>query len=151
MTEAATESVAAERLLLFRLSGRVYGTKLEAVREIIPWRRATRLPGAPRFVVGLINLRGTIITVADLAMRLALPTGDRSNSSIVLVQSEQKTMGFVVDEVMDVRSITADRVERASPGTVPDAAKSVVLGTGHLEDAVVILVDLQALARQILL
>ena len=57
-TETIPESRAAARTLLFRVAGKVYGCDIDAVREIIPYRRATRLPGAPSFVQGLINLRG---------------------------------------------------------------------------------------------
>src|SRR6478752_4141786 len=64
------EQLAAARTLLFRVSGSVYGCDIDAVREIIPYRRATRLPGAPPYVQGLINLRGTIVTVLDLGARL---------------------------------------------------------------------------------
>lgn len=150
MTDSAPEPVAAERLLLFRLGGRVYGTALETVREIVPWRRGTRLPGAPAYVAGLINLRGMILTVADLGLRLGVPTGERADGSIILIQTDSKTMGFIVDEVMDVRAIEADRIEPASAGAVSEAAAAVVRGMGHLDDAVVILVDLEALARTIL-
>ena len=68
--ETILESIAAARTLLFRVAGKTYGCDIDAVREIIPYRRATRLPGAPSFVQGLINLRGTIVTVLDLGTRL---------------------------------------------------------------------------------
>ena len=69
-SETLPESRATARTLLFRVAGKVYGCDIEAVREIIPYRRATRLPGAPPFVQGLVNLRGTIVTVLDLGARL---------------------------------------------------------------------------------
>lgn len=150
MTESGPEPAAAERLLLFRLGGRVYGTPLDVIREIVPWRPGTRLPGAPAYVSGLINLRGMIITVADLALRLGLTAEPRTDGSIVLVQAGSRTMGFVVDEVMDVQSIEPNRIEEASPGTVSDGAAAIVRGMGHLGDEVVILVDLEALTGKIL-
>ena len=60
----------APRLLVFTVAGKVCAVELSSVREIIPCRKATRLPGAPPFVIGLINLRGSIITVLDLGVRL---------------------------------------------------------------------------------
>ena len=149
MTEPGPAS-AEERLLLFRLGGRIYGTSLEVVREIVPWRRPTRLPGAPSYVVGLINLRGTIVTVADLGTRLGVATGERTDSSIVLVQAGQRLMGFLVDEVKDVRLLAADRVERPGAGAESESMRGIVRGMGHLDDEVVILVDLAALAAEIL-
>lgn len=152
MTETGTDTTAGERLLLFRLGGRIYGTSLETVREIVPWRQATRLPGAPSYVAGLINLRGTIITVADLGVRLGLEPEARNDSSIVLVQVDAKTVGFIVDEVRDVRALSADRIEQPKAGMagLGEGARAAIRGMGHLDDEVVILVDLAVLARQIL-
>ena len=56
--------------LLFRVGGRLYGCDISDAQEIIPLRPMTRLPGAPAFVRGLINMRGTIVTVLDLRARL---------------------------------------------------------------------------------
>ena len=62
----------APRLLFFTAAGQTCACELEGVREIIPYCRATRLPGAPSYVTGLINLRGSIITVLDLGLRLGV-------------------------------------------------------------------------------
>src|SRR5687767_14356223 len=67
-TPAADPS--ALRLLLFGVGGTVYGCDIASVREIVALRPTTRLPGSPPFVSGLVNLRGAIVTVIDLAMRL---------------------------------------------------------------------------------
>src|SRR5678815_3952238 len=72
-TLASTISVtetAVRQLVVFRLAGGSYGIELDAVREIIPFRRATRLPGAPAHVSGLVNVRGAIVTVIDLGAQL---------------------------------------------------------------------------------
>src|SRR5688572_32361602 len=76
-----TLDVPVRRLVLFRLGDRLYGIDLGAVREILPVRRATRVPGAPAYIAGLINVRGTIVTVLDLASRAG------GNSSLALVRS----------------------------------------------------------------
>ena len=67
--EASGIEVVDRRLLLFVVSGRVYACAIEPVREIIPVRKATRLPGAPEYVCGLINLRGAIVPIVDLRCR----------------------------------------------------------------------------------
>src|SRR6478672_8530994 len=97
-TETLLESRAIARTLLFRVAGKVYGCDIEAVREIIPYRGATRLPGAPPFVQGLINLRGTIVTVLDLGTRLdpaRQPVRDGSGS-IILATHGTRTVGVAV-------------------------------------------------------
>lgn len=145
-------AVADGRVLLFRLSGRIYGCSLSAVREIIPYRPATRLPGAPPFVSGLINLRGTIVTVVHLGRRLGVSEETRSDGSIILVEYGAKVMGFEVDEVMDVQPLETDRMESAGDA-VPggENIRGIVMGMGHLDDSVVIVLDVSALVGQILL
>lgn len=147
-SEPTTEQ-AARRILLFRISGRLYGCEIEAVREIIPWRSATRLPGAPAWVCGLINLRGTIVTVLDLAIRLGVEAPARSDGSIVLVEHAGRSAGVAVDEVMDVQPLPDSRIERAGG---EHAHGGLVTGIGHLEDGtVVILLDMPTLVKQVLL
>ena len=148
----STETIAektALRVLLFGLAEQVYGCDITTVREIIPLRRATRLPGAPEYVSGLINLRGTIVTVLDLGRRLERAGATREDGSIILVEVGAKLVGIAVDEVMDVRPMTDDRIQAA---TADQARGGIVRGMGRLDaDRVVILLDAPALARQVLL
>src|SRR5688500_19416321 len=78
--EAPSETAGALRLLLFVLDGRLYGCDIGAVREVVTFRRATRLPGAPPYVCGLVNLRGTLVTVLDLGLRIGSKAVDRTRS-----------------------------------------------------------------------
>jgi purine-binding chemotaxis protein CheW len=136
------------RLLLFVVTGRVYACAIEPVREIIPLRRATRLPGAPEYVCGLINLRGGIVTVIDLGARLGESTDRRTEGSIILVEHAGKTVGLAVDEVRDVQPVTAGRIEAVSGDR---ALGGIVCGIGHLDDGVVLLLDVGLVVQQVLL
>ena len=140
------ESRATARTLLFRVAGKVYGCDIEAVREIIPYRRATRLPGAPPFVQGLINLRGTIVTVLDLGTRLDPERPPVRDGSIILATHGARVVGVAVDEVMDVQGISEEHVE--AHGGARDA---LIRGLGHLESDVAVLLDIQTLVTQVLL
>ena len=136
-------------MLLFGIRDRLYGCEIETVREIIPMRRATRLPGAPAYVDGLVNLRGSILTIVDLGRRLGASEGARPDGSIVLVERGSRVVGICVDEVKDVQPLTADRLE---PATGDQSRGGIVRGVGHLEDeTVVILLDMHAIVRQVLL
>jgi purine-binding chemotaxis protein CheW len=143
----ATPGAAAPiRLLLFAVGETLYGCDIGTVREIVPIRRATRLPGAPGYVRGLINLRGAIVTVIDLAARL---TGGRAapEGSIVLAEHASKVVGLAVDEVRDVQLLPPDRLE----GAAGDVGRGgIVSGLGHLDDGVVLVLDVQAVVRQVL-
>ena len=112
-SETILDSRTDERTLLFRVGERVFGCDIDAVREIIPYRRATRLPGAPKSVQGLINLRGTIVTVLDVGSRLDAERPPVRDGSIILVDHGTRVVGVAVDEVMDVRLITVNRSHRA--------------------------------------
>ena len=138
---------AAARTLLFRVADRVYGCDIEAVREIIPYRRATRLPGAPKYVQGLINLRGTIVSVLDLGTRLDAERAPVVEGSIILASHGTRVVGVAVDEVMDVQAITEEPIG-TSTGDMP---RGLVRGLGHLDDGVVVLVNIHALVTQVLL
>jgi purine-binding chemotaxis protein CheW len=133
---------------LFRVADRVYGCDIEAVREIIPYRRATRLPGAPRYVQGLINLRGTIVTVLDLGARLDAGRELVREGSIILATHGTRVVGVAVDEVMDVQAIAEEPI---ATGGGDDAPRGLVRGLGHLGDGVVVLVNIHALVTQVLL
>ena len=141
------DAISAARTLLFRVADRVYGCDIEAVREIIPYRRATRLPGAPRYVQGLINLRGTIVTVLDLGQRLEADRSPVREGSIILATHGTRVVGVAVDEVMDVQAIAEEPIGTAGD----DAPRGLVRGLGHLDDGVVILVNIHALVTQVLL
>ena len=141
------EPRAAARTLLFRVAERVYGCDIESVREIIPYRRATRLPGAPAYVQGLINLRGTIVTVLDLGQRLDPARPPVRDGSIIMATQGTRVVGVAVDEVMDVQSIVAEPIDtRADEGP-----QGLVSGLGHLHDGVVVLVSIHVLVTQVLL
>ncbi|MDB4916211.1 MAG: cheW [Gemmatimonadetes bacterium] len=148
-SETIPEVRAAARTLLFRVAERTYGCDIAAVREIIPYRRATRLPGAPAHVQGLINLRGTIVTVLDLGVRLDATRPMVRDGSIILATHGARVVGVAVDEVLDVQAITEEQMGAA--GGAVDAPRGLVRGLGQLGDDVVIVVDIQALVTQVLL
>jgi len=124
----------------------VYGCDIAAVREIVPVRRATRLPGAPTYVSGLINLRGAIVTVIDLAARLAGTTA-AADGAVVLAEHAGKQVGIAVDEVRDVEILAPERFEAAT-GDI--ARGGIVSGLGHLDSGIVVVLDVAAVVRQVM-
>ena len=142
----------AERILLFSLGERVFGCAVDGVREIIPSRRATRLPGAPDVVRGLINLRGSLLTVVDLGLRLGEPHPARADGSTILIEQGGRVLGLAVDDVMDVQPLATDRLDGASSaGDIAGRNAGIVRGLGHLGDGrVVILLDIHSVVSQVL-
>jgi purine-binding chemotaxis protein CheW len=146
------------RTLLFRVGSAVYGCDIEDIREIVPFRRATRLPGAPSYVQGLINLRGTIVTVIDLVGRLEPGRPPVTDGSIMLVSvaGTTRTVGIAVQEVMDVRLMGDGGRESADDGAHGQIGSEgngdgIVRGLGRVDDTAVILLDIHMLLKQVLL
>jgi purine-binding chemotaxis protein CheW len=135
----------APRLLIFGVSGRLCACELDAIREIVPFRQATRLPGAPPFVTGLINLRGAILTVMDLGLRLGGSPVDPMRGSIVLAEAGTRVIGLGVDELRDVQRVPRTQIEPAD-GEIGSGLVSGVLQVG--ED-VAMLLDVRAIIKQI--
>jgi purine-binding chemotaxis protein CheW len=147
IADDALQAGAGTRALLFRVGERTYGIELGPVREIVGWRPPTRLPGSPPHVQGLINLRGTIVTVVDLRRRLDPSQPPIQEGSVVLVShgaDGEGLAGVAVEQVLDVVTLS---------GVVDDgdASDPVVRGLGRLGEQVVIMVDVHALVSQVLL
>ena len=126
----------------------VYGSRVSNAQEAIPLRKATRVPGAPPFVRGLINVRGTIVTVIDLGARLdaARPVGGEGSILLVRQNGGDRIVGVVVDEVLDVRSLSID--ENATPA---GARAGMTRGLAMIDDTTVVILDLDALISKVLL
>ncbi|MFL5612302.1 MAG: chemotaxis protein CheW [Gemmatimonadaceae bacterium] len=139
----------ARRTLLFRVGNAVYGCDIDDIREIVPYRQATRLPGAPAYVAGLINLRGTIVTVLDLGARLDANRERVTDGSIMLVALPGNTrlVGIAVQEVMDVRVVGTSRDDVIADSAGSDAVR----GLAQVDGGTVILLDIHSLVRQVLL
>jgi purine-binding chemotaxis protein CheW len=113
-TTNAAEIIEMRRMLVFSIAGRARCAPVEAVREIVPITATTRLPGAPSYVRGLINLRGTLITVMDAALCLYGVEADEALASILLVEHRGRVAGVIVDNVFDIQSLPASDLEDGS-------------------------------------
>jgi purine-binding chemotaxis protein CheW len=107
----APPPVELRRVLVFAIAGRTRCAELGDVREIVPITETTRLPGAPRFVRGLINLRGTLVTVMDAALCLYGVPADGANASILLVERNGRLAGVIVDNVFDIQALPVVDIE----------------------------------------
>src|SRR5438093_13428951 len=112
MTEG---SLASARLLVFRVGTLACAADVDQVREILPRLDTTRIPGAPPVVAGLVNVRGTLVTVVEgwKALGQPEPAARTEGGTTVLLQigAGQKTIGFTVDEVLDVLPGAAETLE----------------------------------------
>lgn len=93
------------RSLVFRVAGRAYACDVATVREVVPLDRLTRLPGAPDTVLGIINVRGTIVTVVNAAAVLHKSAAARPLSMVLIVDAGVRGVGLAVERVADVRAL----------------------------------------------
>jgi purine-binding chemotaxis protein CheW len=136
------------RLLLFEIGGSLFACDMAAVREIIPFQRITRLPGAPPAVCGLINLRGTIVTVLDLGIRVGKKPCNREGGLILLVPYGDKLVGVGVDEVRDLHSVRVGEVDQEGSLAAFDAR--IILGLAEVEGDLAVILDINQVVRDIL-
>lgn len=136
--EAHTDGVL--ELVGFRLEGEEFGVPIRKVREIIRMQEVTRVPHAPDFVEGVVNLRGQIVPIVDLRRRLGMsPKESDRDTRIVIVEFDGELVGFVVDSVTEVLRVPEDRIE-PPPDMV--AEQDYIEGVGKLEDRLLIILDL---------
>ena len=99
-------------LVCFRIGKETYGVDISTVREIVRVEEITRVPGTPEFVLGVVNLRGRILSVVDLGHRLGLaPSTVTTSSRILVTQLDGVSVGFLVDAATEVAKIAAEQVE----------------------------------------
>ena len=145
------------QLLTVDAGGERYGCPLAAIREIVPGRRTTRLPGAPPHVRGLLNLRGALVTVLDLAAALGERTAAGEEEGHVLVlEVDGRLAGCRVDHVRRVHPLPPLHPLPATPaGGVAAIGNAlplgIVMGVGEVDGQLLAVMDLRALVRQTLL
>ncbi len=136
------------QVVVCELKDERYGLDIRRVYEIIRLQPITVLPDAPAFVDGVINLRGRIVPVVDLAVRFGLPRSSASKSSrIVVAGVGEARVGLVVDGVSEVLMVPEEAVE-TTPSVAASAGSSHVRGIAKLGEDLVILLDVDALCGE---
>ena len=133
------------QLVTFHVGDEEFGVDILAVREINRMMEITRVPHAPVFVEGVINLRGQVIPVVDLRTRFQLDAVEHDkNTRIVVVELSEKVVGFLVDSVSEVLRVPRDLIEPPPP-IVGSVDSEYIQAVVKLDDRLLILLDLQKL------
>ena len=145
----ATGQVVAESVLeflCFRVSDEIYGINIMDIKEIIKPREVTEVPRAPTFVSGVLSLRGIIIPIIDMRIRLGLareePTG---KERIVVIINNNSFSGLLVDEVIQVVQVPLDAVE-AAPTVMDGIDRDFISGLGRSDGRLIIILNLENIA-----
>lgn len=129
--------------LTFFLKGQSYGVAIGTVREINQVLDITPVPQTPSFVAGVMNLRGKVVPVVNLRLKLGMEdTAFTKQTCIIVVETDGGQVGMIVDRVAGVVDFKGEQIE--APPTLGEASKmSFIVGMGKLEKEVVVLIDIQ--------
>jgi len=131
--------------LTFRLGAEEYGIDILKVQEIRSYEQPTRIANAPAFIKGVVNLRGVIVPIVDLRVKLACETVEYNGFTVVIVLNVRgRVVGAVVDSVSDVLELGAGTIKPA-PELHTAVDTSFITGIGSVNDRMLILMDIEAL------
>lgn len=131
------------QLVSFNIGDEEFGVDILKVQEIIRMMQITKVPNLPAFAEGIINLRGRVIPVIDLRIKLGMTKKEhRSTTRIIVVEISGRTIGFIVDSVSEVLRIPKSITE-APPEIVAGIDSEYITAIGKLEDRLLILLDLE--------
>jgi purine-binding chemotaxis protein CheW len=131
--------------LTFRLGGEEYGIDILKVQEIRSYEPPTRIANAPAFVKGVVNLRGVIVPIVDLRLRLGCASAEYSALTVVIVLNVKgRVVGAVVDSVSDVLELAKDAIKPA-PEMASAVDASFITGIGSVGERMLILMDIEGL------
>ena len=130
------------QVVTFALGSEEYGVDIAQVQEINRMVTITHVPRAPRFMEGVINLRGQLIPIIDLRTRFGMDRSERTkNTRIVVTEIGSKRIGMVVDSVSEVLRIPVEQIEDA-PDLVAGVDTEYIRGVGKMGDRLIIMLDL---------
>lgn len=147
--EAASRTDAIEiELLSFHVGQQEYSVDIMSVREIRGWTRATSLPHSPPYMRGVINLRGTVLPVMDLALRLGMEAGEPEERNVVIVVDlDGRVVGLRVDAVSDILTLKREALQ-PTPELAAEGEQEFVRALTVVDERMVRVLDLDAVLPQ---
>lgn len=132
----------------FRLDNETYGINVMQVQEVLRYTEIAPVPGAPAYVLGIINLRGNVVTVIDTRQRFGLGPADiTDNSRIVIIEADRQVVGILVDSVAEVVYLRQSEIETA-PNVGTDESAKFIQGVCNKNNELLILVDLEKMMTE---
>ncbi|WP_448247495.1 chemotaxis protein CheW [Thalassotalea agariperforans] len=129
----------------FKLDSETYGINVMQVQEVLRYSEIAPVPGAPAYVLGIINLRGNVVTVIDTRSRFGLVSAEiTDNTRVVIIESEKQVIGILVDSVAEVVYLKKSDIDLA-PNVGNDESAKFIQGVSNRDGELLILVDLNKL------
>ncbi len=147
-TASDPSQASATEVLAFRLGNEEFGIDIQAVRELRGYSAVTRLAEAPPYLKGVINLRGVIVPIVDLRIKLGIGEGAYNAFTVVVVLAiGEQQVGIVVDSVSDVLRLTAEQIKPPPSGA--DFGNAYLTGIATVEQRMLQLADLSLLLSEV--
>lgn len=132
----------------FRLDGEIYGINVMQVQEVLRYTEIAPVPGAPAYVLGIINLRGNVVTVIDTRYRFGIASTEVTDQTrIVIIEAESHVIGILVDAVAEVVYLRQSEIETA-PNVGNDESAKFIQGVCNKNNQLLILVELDKLLTE---
>lgn len=129
----------------FHLANETYGIRVMQVREVLRVTEIAPVPGAPDYVLGIINLRGNVVTVLDTRIRFGLEQRKMADSTrIVIIESDEMVVGVLVDSVAEVVDLRRSALE-SSPNVGTEESAKYIEGVATRNGELLILIDINKL------
>ena len=142
---ATGAAIEVRQYLTFTLHDEEYAIDILKVQEIRSYEAPTRIANAPAFIKGVVNLRGVIVPIVDLRIKLSCETVDYNSFTVVIVLNVRgRVVGAVVDSVSDVLELNQDSI-KPSPEMASKVDTSFITGISSLNERMLILMDIEAL------
>ena len=142
MSETQKPTGVGRELISFRIGSQEFCVDIMSIREIRGWTPATALPHAPAYVRGVINLRGAVLPIVDLSIRLGLGAAELTPRHVIIVaQVEDQILGLLVDAVSDILTVTDDMIQ-PTPDVASDAVRTFVRGLLAIDGRMVSFISL---------
>ena len=145
MTYAVKNLTHGRELIAFRIGDQEFCVNIMSVREIRGWTPATPMPHAPSYVLGVINLRGVVLPIVDMSLRLGMkPVEPTVRHVIIVAQVGPKVVGLLVDAVSDILTVTDENMQ-PTPDVANEATKAYARGILAIERRMICLLELESL------
>lgn len=132
------------QLVVFTIEKEEFAAEITQVREIVSLEKITKVPSAPQFVYGVVNLRGKLVTVVDLHSRLGFKrTQPAEKSKMIVSDLKDGVLGMMVDSVVEVSRIPESQIEPPPPMSTGQIDAKYILGIAKMKDRLIVILDLE--------
>lgn len=142
------QTVGGEEFIAFRVGDQEFCVEITSTREIRGWSTATKLPHSPDYIIGVINLRGTILPIMDLSARLGMGLSEPSERHVIIVvHLRDKTLGLLVDSVSDILDVGPDHL-RPVPEVNPSMSSEMFNRVIVIDKRIICEISLEAITPE---